>query len=55
MGRSKSKNKKDFKKGPNHYERDCGKKKRDQKNGITYKKKNDLTIATCMVKLSLFG
>ena len=30
----------------NHYERDCRKKKRDQKNGTTIDKKNILTTTT---------
>ena len=54
-GRSKSRSTKDFKKdssfcycgGPNHYERDCRRKKRDQKNGTNNDKKNDLITATC--------
>ena len=54
-GRSKSRNRKDSKKdftchycgGPNHYERDCRKKKRDQKSGTTDNKKNDSTTAAC--------
>ena len=32
---------------PNHYERDCRKKKRDQKNGTTNNKKNDFITSTC--------
>ena len=52
---SKSRSRKDFKKdfscrycgGPNHYERDCRKKKRDQKNGTNNDKKNDSITATC--------
>ena len=31
----------------NYYERDCRKKKRDQKSGTTDNKKNDSTIAAC--------
>ena len=54
-GRSKSRGRKDFKKdftcrycgGPNHYERDCWKKKKDQKKGTTDNKSNDPTTATC--------
>ena len=30
-----------------HYERDCRKKAREQKNGTNDDKKNDPTIATC--------
>ena len=49
--RSRNDSKKDFSSryygGPNHYERDCRKKKRDQKNGTTNDKKNDFMIATC--------
>ncbi|KAG8379344.1 hypothetical protein BUALT_Bualt07G0078600 [Buddleja alternifolia] len=51
--RGKSKFKGDFKchycGGPNHYERDCRKKKRDQKNGNNENKKDDkdtTTVAT---------
>ena len=50
-GRSKSRHRKDFTchycGGPNHYERDCRKKKRDQKSGTTDNKKNDSTTAAC--------